>query len=393
MFFRKLYAASAVSLLALITAYPAQAEIDAQKVADAVKAQFSNMGLSITAAGAELQGANVVLKDLTFMPAGTPDAEAAKLGDVTLENVTENAGGYVVSKISAPARSITNPDGTFEFGGATITNVKFGGAAATDPIAAAVFYESFTTGPMKFVAEGAEVFRMDGIELTVSPYVAGAPLKTDLKFNNIYGNFSTVPDPQAKQVLTDLGLLEVKGNVFATGSWNPADGRFVISEESFDFENIGRLNFTFDISGYTSDFVKATQDLMKANQQSTDAAKGMAMMGLMQQLSINSLSIRFDDKSITGRVMDYVAKQQGQPREAIAAQVKGMIPLVAMQLQDADFTTVLTTAVSAFVDNPKSLEIKAAPPAAVPVSMLVATGMAQPQALIKQLNLQVIANQ
>ena len=34
----------------------------------------------------------------------------------------------------------------------------------------------------------------------------------------------------------------------------------------------------------------------------------MAMMGLVQQLTFNSMSIRFDDASLTNKIIDYVAK-------------------------------------------------------------------------------------
>jgi hypothetical protein len=381
-----------VSMVAL--SITARADVDAQKVLDALSGQFANMGMSVKAAGAELQGSNVILKDVVFTPAAvSPDVKPANVGDLMLENVTENGDGFIVGQLTAPAKTIENADGSLKFGGATVKNMRIAGPSTTDPIARAVFYDSIEVAPLSFSTGGAEVFRMDGATVKLSPYTAGQPMQMDMNFNGIYGNLSTVPDPQAKQAIADLGLTEIKGKITAKGSWNPADGRFALTEESFDFENIGKLNFTVDLSGYTADFVKASQDLVKQSAGKSDPAAGMAMMGLMQQLSMNSVSLRFDDASITGRILDYAAKQQGMPKETLLAQIKGMVPLMAMQLQDVDFTTSVTAAVTSFLDNPKSIEIKAAPAASTPFSAIMATGMTQPQALIKQLNVTLTANQ
>ena len=53
---------------------------------------------------------------------------------------------------------------------------------------------------------------------------------------------------------------------------------------------------------------------------------------------------------------------------------------------------MVTAALSQFLDNPQSLTIRAAPAQPVPFSMLLAAGMASPDALVQQLNLSVTAN-
>jgi hypothetical protein len=113
----------------------------------------------------------------------------------------------------------------------------------------------------------------------------------------------------------------------------------------------------------------------------------------MQQLTFNTLSIRFDDSSFTGKIFDYAAKQQNKPREDLVNQVKGMVPVLAMQLQDAELAQKAAGAVSAYLDAPKNIEVKAAPPAPVSFAILAATGSMNPMALVKQLNLSVTANQ
>ena len=119
----------------------------------------------------------------------------------------------------------------------------------------------------------------------------------------------------------------------------------------------------------------------------------MAMLGLMQQLSFTGASIRFDDASLTNKALDYAAKQQGAKRTDLVNQGKAILPMMAAQLGNAEFAQALGTAVSAYLDSPKNIEIKAAPAKPVPFAIIAAGGMADPKSLIKTLGVTVNANQ
>jgi hypothetical protein len=269
-------------------------------------------------------------------------------------------------------------------------------ADSSDAMGGMILYESISMSPSKFVtSKGEEFIRVGSLEAVTSPYAAGQPMTFSMKPFDMYVNTAAAGkgDPKSQEIITSLGLAEINAKIAAQGSWNPADGKLTISEESFDVQNAGKLNFQFDISGYTPALLKQMQELAKQNAGKTDASNGMAMMGLMQQLTLNSVSLRFDDASLTGKLLDFASKQMGQPKDAIINQYKGMVPMMAAQLQDPEFITMISNAANAYLDNPKSIEIKVAPSAPVPFAQIMATGMAQPQALIKTLGVQVLANQ
>ncbi len=390
MFSRSTRCFLAASALAIVFASPAHAEVDAKKVVDAITAQFANQGLPITVTSSELSGANVIAKGVSIK---FPDAEPASLGDIVLENVTEDGSGYLVAKISAPVTKMEQGTEKFEFNGASINNVHVAGPDETDPVKQMFLYESMEVGPITVATGGAEVFRMEGAKATMSPYTPGQAMNFDVNINGLFGDLSKIPDPKTQEAMAALGYSQINGVVTMKGSWNPADGRMTISEGAYDFADIGRLNMTMDISGYTPALVKAMQDMNKNMEGQDESAKGLAMLGIIQQLNFISMTLRFDDASVTGRVIDYAAKQAGQPREAIVAQSKAIIPFAVAQLKDPDFAAKVTEAASAYMDNPKSLEIKAMPAAPVPFALLIATGSTTPEALIKQLNVTVTANQ
>jgi hypothetical protein len=369
---------------------PAHADVDAQKVIDALKAQFAGNGMTFDVTSAELSGSNVLAKGASLKLSG---AEPMKLGDMVLENVAEDGAGYIVGKVSTPPVESGEGDTKVSFGGASIKNLHIAGPAEADPVKKLFLYEGVDVGAIKVSTQGKEMFRMDGATATMSAYQPTSPMTFDMKFSGIYGNLADIPDPQAKQAFAAMGYSEINGQFTGKGTWNPADGRMVLSEMAYDFKDVGRLNMTFDISGYTADFVKKVQEMNKSMEGKDDGAKSLAMLGTFQQLTFNSMSIRFDDASVSGRVLDYASKQTGQPRDAIVAQAKAVVPIALMKLQDADFMQKASEAVAAFLENPKSLEVKAAPAAPVSFAVLAASGYANPAAVVKQLAVTVTANQ
>ena len=123
-----LMAATGISLLFVV---PAHAEIDAKKVTDAIAAQFAGQGLPLTVTSAELSGSNVVAKGVSIK---FPGDEPVNLGDVVLENVTEEGSGYLIGKISAPVTKVEQGTEKFEFNGASMSNVHVAGPDETDPV-------------------------------------------------------------------------------------------------------------------------------------------------------------------------------------------------------------------------------------------------------------------
>ena len=380
-----------VSALVLGLAAPAYAEVEAQAVVDAVVKQFAGQGMALTVDSSELSGENVIAKGVAITMAGA--GEPFKVGDVVLEGVSEEDNGYLIGKISAPAISKEEDGAKIDFAGASINNVHVAGDGETDPVKQMFLYESLEVGAVKVAIAGAEVFSMEGGKATMTPYVAGEAMNFDMAFTGIHGDLTKIPDPKSQEAFTAMGYTEVNGTITAKGSWNPTDGHMAITEGAYDFKDVGRINMTADISGYTPAFVKALQDMNKNAAGQDETAKGLAMLGLIQQLSFNSMSIRFDDASLTNRIIDYAAKQAGQPRDQIINQSKAIIPFAVAQLNDPDFASKVTAAASAYMDAPKSLEISAKPAAPIPFALLIATGSANPADLIKQMNVDVTANQ
>ncbi len=382
------------SLALMAQAYAA----DAQKVAAAVTALLANQGVPATVGSAESDGDDVVLKDIAITLSGT---EGTKVAEVRLEGVAEAGSGFTVARVAAPPIKTQSDGMTVDFGGAELLNLTVPAPDETDPIKKLVMTTGGSVAKLSVSSAEGEIFKMDGGKFTQSPYTPGAKLDYDVTLDGIVVDFTKVPDEKTRTTMSDLGYSTMSGNVVYNGYWDTNDGRMVLDEFTYNVNDAASLKIAMDMTGYTPQFIASLQEMNKqmaaatASGQTNEAAtqaQGLAMLGLMQQLTFNSMSIRLDDASLTGKVLDYIAKQQGGDRAALVTQTKGMLPLMLGQLQNPAFATKVTEAVSAYLDDPKSLTIKAAPPAAVPFAQIMAAGMGAPQTIPDVLGVTVTAN-
>ncbi len=372
---------------------------DAQKISDAVKATFANQGVPLTIGSAEADGEDVVLKDISVTAPG--EGESTKIAEVRLEGVTEAGSSFTIARVAAPAFKTESEGMTIDFGGAEMNNLNIGGPDETDPMKKMLLSTGGSIGRFSVSGPAGEIFKMDSGKYTMSPYTPGGKIDYDMTLDGFAVDFTKAPDEKTKAMMTELGYPTMTGTINYKGSWNSADGRFVIDPMTYKVDDAASLIIALDFSGYTPQFVQSMAEINKqmadaaASGQSADAqaqAQGLAMLGLIQQLVFNGATIRIEDASLTGKVLDMVAKQQGGDRAALVTQTKGMLPLMLGQLQNPAFAEKVTAAVSAYLDDPKSLTIKAAPPAPVPAAQIMAAGMGAPQTIPDVLGVTVTAN-
>lgn len=385
---------AATSALVVVFAGSAYA-VDGNAVAARLKAVYAEQSGTIEYGNVETSGSTVVLKDTKF---STPSAkESFAVGDITLDDVSDTSdGGFKIGSLSIPD---VNVDSKEEPGSKIVVQgIKFEGITlppegATTPLAKMLQYEKAEVRHVGVSVKDKDVFSADDLTGTMSPLSETAPVTFVLDLAKFKADLSGVEDPKTKDALKALGYETLTGKFQAEGSWNVSDGRLVFDKFDYLVDNAGTLGLKFDISGYTLDFIKGMQEATKDMKGKPDDAQSMAMLGLMQQLSFTGASIRFDDASVTYKALDYVAKQQGAKRGDLINQAKAIVPMAAAQLGNAEFAQSLGVAVSTYLDNPKTIQIKAAPAKPVPFAIIAAGGMADPKSLIKTLGVTVTASQ
>ena len=369
---------------------------DATAVAERLKAALAVQGMELSWSGVSGDASEMVIAGAKL---GAPGAgEAAALGDVTLSDISEDDGALKVGSLTLPDYSVTEDGATVDVRGIELTGLTLAAEGSTDPMAGLMLYETADMESMTVTIGDKTPFSMSQLHFEMSPPADGAAMEFSGAAEKFSADLTMVEDAESRKVIDALGMQTINGYFELEGSWNPADGRLELSQYDISVEKAGTLGFTFDFGGYTLDFIKSMQEMQKkmaAQPEGADSsAQGLAMLGLMQQLTFHSASIRFDDDSITAKALDYVGAQQGMKGSDIANQAKAIVPFLMAQLNNPELTSQVTTAVTAYLDDPKSLEISAEPENAVPFAVIMAGAMSpSPQDLVKTLGVSVTANE
>lgn len=370
--------------------------LDGQDVLTKINAAFAAQAGKVTADAVEVDGSDITLKNVSFTPTG---GEASpKIGDVTLEGVEEDGeGGYSIETISFPDINVTNDGATLTADEIYLSGVSVPADATADSIYSVALYDSAHLGNLTVKEGGRDVFSLGEIAASMTVHDDEQGLDFDFAVKDIKADLGTVEDAKSKEAIEKLGLAALDGSITMKGSWQLGPGTIAAETLAFDFANIGKLDLSFSISGYTMKLVRSLQETIKAaeanpNKEQAQQAAGLAAMGIMQQLTFNSASIRFEDGSITKRALDYAGAEQGISGADLAQSLKGMVPLMVAQLNVPDLQNAISTAVTAYLDNPKSLTVKATPPSPVAVPMIMGAAMGAPNTLPQVLGVQVTAN-
>ena len=221
-------------------------------------------------------------------------------------------------------------------------------------------------------------------------------MQSDYLISGIYGDVSKIEDNDAQEVFATLELSEINASMEGHATWTMADGRLSMPQSFISVENIGRLNIGIDLLGYTLAMIEKGQEMNKiAANADPDQAEMMAMqmlMGMAADLSFGSFSVRFDDDSLTNKMLDFIGQEEGMSRKGIISTVAEVLPAMLAEFEIPELEAEITDAVVSFLMDPQSLEIKASPAEAVPLMAIMAVAQ-NPSLAQSMLNVRVIANQ
>ncbi|MBB3608996.1 hypothetical protein [Rhizobium sp. BK602] len=356
---------------------------------------YSAQGVSIAAEKVEVSGSTVTFKGTSFKPEGK--AEGIKLGDIALTGVAEANGGYTIDEVDFPEVSASKDGATISATGLKLNGVEVPADPDKSELGPMLYYKSAHSGPVSVVKDGTQVFGIANADMTMTKRADNSGYDFDAQVNDVKADLSKVDDPKSKEAISQLDLQQLNGKIAMKGSWELGPGKIDITEYSLDFKDIGKLNFALSFSGYTPAFVKSLQSTLKTvrsnpNQQDAQQAAGIAMLGLLQQLTFNSAQIRFDDASITSRALEFAGKQQGVSGKQLADTLKAMTPIMLAQLNIPELQNAVSAAVSSYLDNPKSLTINASPDKPVPLPMIIGAAMGAPNSIPQVIGLKVSSN-
>lgn len=389
---------ASIAFLAMLLCNPAFA-LDGDALAERLKQLAERQDLSLSFESAETSGSNVTLKN-TVIGAEGQDNDI-QVGDVALNDVVENDdGSYVIGEVDLPDYAFTDRQFTLSFTGLRANGLHVPADDATGPLSRVTVYDRIGVDSVVMKDGDAEIVNLQNFSANMSvPDDDKSKLTFSGGVEKLQVNLSEMKGPNAeksREMMNKLGYETLEMSIDVNGYWTPADGHLVLRTEKISMKDAASLDLSLDLGGYTPEFLASIRQIsqeMSGGTPEQKSAQGLALMGLMQQLIFNSASIRIEDSSLTNRILDYVADQQGVKRADVINQAKGVIPFMLARLGNKDFAQQVTEAVSAYLDDPKNIEVSAKPSDPLPFAIVMATGMTAPQSLPEKLGVTVTANQ
>jgi hypothetical protein len=371
--------------------------LDGADLVTKFNAAYATNGASLAYQSLEESDDTIVLKGATLGSTVGKEAEF-KIGDITLDGVAElDDGGYTVETVSFPDVDQTHDGVRVTAKDLAVSNLRIPAKVGTGTVDDMLFYESAGTGPIAVTLGGKTVFSIEKSESNLTRQDGDKGIDFDGIVSGVKGDLSGVQDAKAKQAIDKLGLQTLSGEITMEGGWDLTSGLFSLKDTSYNVDNVGRLSMAFDLSGYTMQLSKSLQEAFRAaeanpDKEAANQALGLTAMGLIQQLNFNSASIRFEDASITKRLLDYFGAEQGVSGEQLAQSIKGLAPLMIAQLNIPELQNQLTSAITAYIDAPKNFTVTAEPDKPVPFPMIMGAGMGAPNTLPTVLGVKITAN-
>lgn len=371
--------------------------LDANDFASKLTQAYATGGAKLTYDAPIVDGDTITLKNLALDVPG--EKQNMKLGDVIFNGVKEDGnGGYNVASATEEEFTISDDEFSFSIKDMTLENLYVPADSTADTMDNLFFYERATTGPLVMTIDGRDMLKMASSETKMSKNSDGSGMSFDARVAGLEVDLSDVKDAQAQQAINGMGYQYLSGDMNINGSWQLKTGEIALTEYALTLNDVGRLDLQLSVSGYTLEFIRGLQKLQeqmagKDGDAKAQQAMGFAMLGMMQQLTLNGLSIRFDDASLTNKVLEMVASQQGTSREQMVQGLQAMLPFVLGRLKNPEFQKVVTEAVSIYLSDPKNIEIAASPESPLPFAAVAGSVMTAPESLPDVLNVTVKANQ
>jgi hypothetical protein len=362
----------------VVCAWAPAAAIEPQAAADALaKAIAGGTDSTVTFDAASADGGNVVIDGLAINRNGKPEEGQIRFAKTVIEAPVEGGEGI----FSAPA--IEFSDGTItgeatgSIGSATLTDVTVVDPAgvAEDRPAKGVLFGSVEM--LELAAEQSDEpgkVTVDRIFVEVGEYNEGVPLSSSGSVEGL----TIPPEAFAKAEMGPevLGYQQLVIDASWNGSRDPAAKTLSIEDATLSIADAGDISISAEIGNFPA----------------PNALRGPDGSDLAGKITIQSLTVRYEDDSLTNRVLDMMAKQQGITGAEYAAQMAAALPFMLAALNNPAFQEQVTAALGAFLQNPQSITVEMLPDPPISGGELFNAAFREPQTLLDRLKPTVSAN-
>jgi len=247
--------------------------------------------------------------------------------------------------------------------------------------------KKMSSGTMTLTAAG-QTFSADGYQMTWDGDPVTGAGKTDFKITNIAIPETAIAALDPSGTLKQLGYASLSFDIGGNGDIDIGSEKMGFNVDIFYAgKDMGILKIGAGVGEIPMALIGELQKMETAAQPNPNA-----IMPLVQGIQLSRVAVRFEDQSITKKVLPMLAAMQGMDEATMVANAGAMLQLGLAELKNPAFTQKAVEAVNAYLKDPRSLTILAKPAQPVSVMQLMALDPANPGAALDQLGVTISAN-
>lgn len=238
------------------------------------------------------------------------------------------------------------------------------------------------------VEASGRTFTIDGYASTWDGDPSTGAGKFDVKITNIAIPAEAIAAIDPTGELKKLGYSDLSFNTGGTGNLTVTGETMGFDADVyFEGKDAGTLKATFAASN-----VPIAVYAEFANPGTKKDSDFNKLMPQLLGVTVSKLQFRFEDASLTKRLLPILAQQQNMDEAGFVASAGAMLQITLAQLKNQAFTDSVVNAVTSFLKDPKSITMSIQPPQPIAVQQLLSMNPADPGAAITSLGLTVTAN-
>lgn len=375
--------------------------LDARDFADKLSATLRTAGgFEINFTEVSSEGDSITLGgwDIPSLPQNGA-AEKILAGAITFTGVIETAeGGYEAAFANFDDVDIIEEGIRLEIRNLRATGIELFSDPTASILNTMLLYKGILAGPITASMDGKEFFSVADITSGFEANEDKTEFTGSYAITGIYGDVSEVDDAELEEMFEVFELSEINASMRGEYFWRIEDGAMSFNDSIISIEDVGSLSFDVGLLGYTLDLVQQLQDanqgMLGIDPTSAEAELKsiQLLMSMVAGLSLTDAAIRFDDDSVTNKVLDFIAEEEGLSRKGLISSIVGILPEMVGPLGIPDLQAKISDALVTFLLDPQNIEISATPAEPVPFLALMAVSQ-NPSIANELLNIDVKANQ
>lgn len=329
---------------------------------------------------------------------GEDPAVTLKIGEAGFSGISEEGPAhYLIGKANFANSSIS-----FKGQGADLTisiptvdvegwHVRATGTTPTSEqelLASTTYAKQMSAGPVTVTA-GGQSFSIDSLKTNWAGDPDTGSGTYTMKVDNIALPAALVAQLDPGGMLKQLGYGELNLDLATEGDLTRNGDKLGYA---FNVGLTGRNMATLQMGASLDDVpLAAYVDVLQAQTEGQE----LNLDTLIPQLDnavLKGATIRFEDASIFKKALPLIAAMQGMDEKTLIASIPPTVQLQLVQLQNEAFTKQAVDAVTAFLNDPKSISFSLKPPAPLTFSAISTLDPAKPAEAVTKLGLTVTAN-